>query len=68
MQEVDVKTGTNEKVLSIKGYNLYLETNDTKSRCGIYIRATTKHYRRVELEETNNWLLILDVDLKKNTE
>ena len=36
MQETDVKNGIDTNLLTFKGYNLYLEKNTIKSRCGVY--------------------------------
>ena len=40
-----------------------METNNTKARCGVFIKSTIKNTRREELEEINNGLIIMDVEM-----
>ena len=62
---VDVKKVTNEDMFTIKGYNLYREKNEAKSRSGAYIRATISHARKEELEGNSRDLVILDLNLNR---
>ena len=61
LQETEITTGFPENVLNCGGYNIELESNDSKKRAGIYIRRDVRYKRRHDLEEPNYHIVIIDV-------
>ena len=61
LQETEIPTGFPENVLNCGGYNIELESNDSKKRAGIYIRRDVRYKRRHDLEEPNYHIVIIDV-------
>ena len=64
MQEIDVKAGYDENLLSFGGYTILVENNDVKSRTGIYVKNGIRFTRKIELEGMNSGLVIIDVHLQ----
>ena len=64
MQEIDIIKGYPLELLNFPGYNLEIETNDLKSRVGIYISKIIPYKRRIDIEGSNSNIVI--VDLLKN--
>ena len=50
MQEIDLDGSINLKEIETSNYNLEIETNDVKSRVGLYINKTVSYTRRCDLE------------------
>jgi exonuclease III len=65
MQETEVKDDFPIEQLTFPGYVIELETNDVKSRVGIYINNRVKFTRRKDLEGTNSNLIIIDISETK---
>ena len=51
-------------MLSFNGYSLLAESNDVKSRVGIYVKNGIDYVRRADLELRNNGMIILDIKMK----
>ena len=66
MQKVDLKNDYDHEMLSFRGYNLLIENNTIKARCGIYVKNNLKFARKVELEGNGGGIIIIDLDLMKN--
>ena len=57
MQELEVNPNINCDLLSLPGYFLEMEFNQTKIRAGIYIKSTLSYARRRDLENKGfTWL------------
>ena len=65
LQETELDPKTNVKHLSIKGYSLELEMNDTKIRVATYVRNNLKYKRRRDLEINNGHIVIIDLTQRK---
>jgi len=61
MQETDIKDDYPIELLTFPGYAIEIETNDVKSRVGIYISERLKFKRRNDLEGINSNLIIIDI-------
>ena len=59
MQEIEIDSGFDEKILNIPGYILETENDDLKKRNDFYIRNTLKYSRKNNLEGRNNHLVIV---------
>ena len=68
MQETEVNENFDLNLLGIPGYILEIESNDTKSRVGYYIKDNIKYNRRHDLEGRNNHLVIVDIKNMKTNE
>ena len=67
VQESEIIKGYPTELLTFKGYNYENETNDLKSRCGVYVSNRISYTRRQDLEIKNMHVIILDVnDTKKH--
>ena len=62
MQEVDIPRDYPNELLSFPGYNIEVETNETKSRVATYIKDNIKYIVNKNLEGTNSNLQIIDID------
>ena len=62
MQETEIEKDFDCELLNIPGYCFEFEANDTKRRVGAYISNSIKYKRCLDLEGTNNHLLIIDVE------
>jgi exonuclease III len=61
MQETEIKHDYPIELLTFPGYSIEIETNDVKSRVGIYIIERLKFKRRNDLEGINSNLIIIDI-------
>ena len=59
-----LKHDCDPKLLSFNGYSLLAESNDVKSRVGIYVKNGIDYVRRADLELRNNGMIILDIKMK----
>ena len=67
LQETEIPVDYPVELLTFKGYNYENETNDVKSRCGIYVSKTISYVRRNDLESKNLHVIIIDInDSKKH--
>ena len=66
LQEVELNQNTPKNIMSIKDYNIEIETNDIKSRTATYIKSLINYKRRTDLEGKNNGMTILDIELSKS--
>ena len=64
MQEVGINMDYDHQILSFSGYSLLIESNDDKSRSGIYVKNGINYERRTDLEQRNNGIVILDINVK----
>ena len=64
LQEIELKQDCDPKLLSFNGYSLLAESNDVKSRVGIYVKNGIDYVRRADLELRNNGMIILDIKMK----
>ena len=62
LQETEIESNFPMDLLSFKGYNYEGETNNHKSRCGIYISNAKSYTRREDLEGNNSHLVIIDIN------
>ena len=55
-----------DKILikSFKGYSLLVESKDVKSRAGVYVKNGINYVRRIDLEQRNRGMLIIDINMK----
>ena len=61
MQEVELESGCDPEILSIKDYNLEIELNSVKSRVGVYINKSVEYMRMSNLEGVNSHIVIIDI-------
>ena len=66
MQEVEINMDYDHEILSFSGYSLLIESNDDKSRSGIYVKNGINYERRTDLEQRNNGIVILDITWLKS--
>ena len=62
LQETELSSDILETNLSIKGFAIEVEQNDEKRRVAIYVKNTILYKRRVDLEQKNLHLMILDIE------
>ena len=65
VQESEITKGYPIELLSFEGYNYENESNDVKSRCGIYIANSISYVRRNDLEVKNLHVVIIDLKNEK---
>ena len=65
LQETEVEINLDHNLLNFPGVNFESETNDVRSRVGIYIKANVDYIRRRDLEGVNTHLVIVDVKCDK---
>jgi hypothetical protein len=61
MQELEVNPNINCDRLSLPGYFLETESNQTKIRTGIFVKSTLGYVRRYDLENSGLHLVIIDI-------
>ena len=66
MQETEISSDYDHDALSFGGYSLLLELNDVKSRTAIYVKNEIKHVRRLDLEQRNCGLVIVEINMKSS--
>ena len=60
-EEVELESGCDPEILSIKDYNLEIELNSVKSRVGVYINKSVEYMRMSNLEGVNSHIVIIDI-------
>ena len=65
MQETEIVADYPINLLKIPGFNMEIEINNLKARTGIYLSEKIPHTRRLDLEDTNSNLLIVDLQKDK---
>ena len=60
LQEIEIASDFPVVALSSQDYIFESETNDVKSRTGVYIRSNINYERRRDLEGSNNGIIIID--------
>ena len=60
LQETEIASDFPVVALSSRDYIFESETNDVKSRTGVYIRSNINYERRRDLEGSNNGIIIID--------
>ena len=65
VQETEIPKNYPVELLTFKGYNYENESNDVKSRCGIYVKESISYVRRTDLESKNLHVIIIDVNDSK---
>ena len=61
LQEVEIETGVDPKILKFKNFQFEFETNSEKSRTGMYICNTVYYSRMTGLEGLDSSLIIIDI-------
>ena len=61
LQETELITNLDHSLMSFNDYTFESETNNVKSRTGMYIRTGTKYLRRLDLEGVNSHMVVIDV-------
>ena len=64
LQETELGPNYPTNILSSSDFELEVEDNDIKKRVGIYINTRIKYMRRLDLEERNTHLIIIDLMLE----
>ena len=64
LQETELGPNYPTNILSSSDFELEVEDNDIKKRVGIYINSRIKYMRRLDLEERNTHLIIIDLMLE----
>ena len=64
LQETEIESSFPTGILSFKGYSLEMEMNDTKIRCGVYIKNCINSRRWDDLELGNTHFIVIDIDPK----
>ena len=62
LQEIEIENNYPLAILTSREFNFEAETNDIKSRTGMYIRNNVNYVRRKDLEGSNNGILIIDFE------
>ena len=65
LQEIEIASDFPVVALSSRDYIFESETNDVKSRTGVYIRSNINYERRRDLEGSNNGIIIIDFQTHK---
>ena len=52
--------------MTIKNFNIAIESNTVKSRTATYIKSTINYKRRADLEGINNGMTIIEIKLTKS--
>ena len=65
VQETDLQVNYPIELLTFRGYKFENETNDIKSRCGMYVQNDISYERRSDLESNNMHLIIIDIKNKQ---
>ena len=61
LQEVEVESGFNSDLLSIKNFNFEMELNSVKSRVGVYASKSVEYTRMSHLEGVDSHIVIIDI-------
>ena len=61
MQEIELSVNFNHNLLSFPGYALESESNNVKSRVGLYINSKLNYIRRPNLEGINSHVVVIDL-------
>ncbi len=67
VQETEIDTNFDVRLLTFPGYSIEVENNDFKRRVAIYISNRLSYTRRPELEQINNHLVIIDLEGHTNS-
>ena len=65
LQETEVDADVDAGLMSLPGYCYESETNDTRSRVGIYVNNTVDYTRRRDLESINSHIIVIDIKSNK---
>ena len=63
LQEVEIEAGFNQESLNLKNFQLEIERNSLKSRCGIYIKKSIAYTRMYHLEGVDSHIVIIDLEV-----
>jgi hypothetical protein len=66
LQEIEIENNYPINILASKDYKFECETNDIKSRTGMYIKNCIDYVRMYNLEGSNNGLVIIDIKSSKS--
>ena len=61
MQEIELSVNFDHNLLSFPGYALESESNNVKSRVGLYINSKLNYIRRPNLEGINSHVVVIDL-------
>ena len=62
VQESEIPIDYPVRLLTFSGYNYENESNDVKSRCGIYVSNSVSYVRRHDIEIKNLHIVIIDLN------
>ena len=60
LQEIEIEKDFPITNLTAKGFNFECESNDIKSRVGLYVKTDIVYERKFDLEGRNNSIIIID--------
>ena len=61
LQETEIPSNYPTSLLTFSGFNFECESNDLKSRCGIYIANNISYVRRNNIEINNIHVMVIDL-------
>ena len=67
LQETEIESSFDKKMLRITGFNLELESNSRQSRVAFYILNDINYTRHSSLEGVDSNLIIIDIEGKSPT-
>ena len=62
LQEVEVESNLDPKLLSLKNFHFELETNSVKSRTEIFIATEIPYRRMYNLEGNDSHIVVIDIE------
>ena len=68
IKEAEIENNYPVHELEIRDRRLGIETSEKKGRVAIYLKMKISYKRRLDIEGKNNHIIIIDIDMKKDTE